>query len=117
MALPLPKVVSDVGPGGGIVTGMRGMNALSQDMLDTQIKGVQAQYAPLTTQADAASKLAYANLMGPQFLAKLMGNPDVLANMQNPQAAVANLQQAGMGQGTGNALINNPAFQQILAQQ
>lgn len=103
MALPLPKVVADVGPGGPLVTAMRGGNALSQDMLDTQIKGVQAKYAPLTTQAEAASKLAYANLMGPQFMAKLMGNQDILANIPDQQKAaiLQRLQQAGMGGGTG----------------
>ena len=103
MALPLPKVIPDTMAGGGLVTSMRGMNALSNDMLDNQIKGVQAQYAPLTTQADAASKLAYANLMGPQFLAKLMGNQDILANIPDNQKGqiLQKLQQAGMGQGTG----------------
>lgn len=103
MALPLPRVVSDVGPGGPLVTAMRGGNALSQDMLDTQIKGVQAQYAPLTTQAEAASKLAYANLMGPQFLAKLMGNTDILANIPDAKKreSLNMLYAAGSGQGTG----------------
>ncbi len=113
MALPLPQVVSDVGPGGRIVTTMRGINALAADNLANQIKGVEAQYAPLTTQAEAASKLAYANLMGPQFLAKLMGNPDVVANsplLQDPRTTQM-LYEAGSGQGTGNALTNIPTMQ------
>lgn len=113
MALPLPKVVADVGPGGGLVTAMGGMNALSNAMLDTQINKTKAQYAPMTVQADAASKLAYANLMGPQFLAKLMGNPDVVANspqLQDP-ATIQKLYQAGMGGGTGNALMQMPGGQ------
>jgi hypothetical protein len=106
MALPLPRVVSDVGPGGGLVTAMGGMNALSNEMLNRQINSVKAQYAPLTTQADAASKMAYANLMGPQFLAKLMGNDSALANMSEDQkrTALQKLYQAGSGQGTGNYL-------------
>lgn len=110
MGLPLPRVVADVGPGGPLVTSMRGINALADDMLSNKIKGVQADYAPLTTQAEAASKLAYANLMGPQFLAKLMGNPDVVANspeLQDPRTA-AQLYKAGVGGGTGNALMNLP---------
>jgi len=45
----------------------------------------KAKYAPMTMQADAMSKMAYANLMAPQFLAKLMGNPDVVANMTEEQ--------------------------------
>lgn len=118
MALPLPKVVPDVGPGGPLVTAMRGGNALADELLQTHIRGVQAQYAPLTTQAEAASKLAYANLMGPQFLAKLMGNPDVVANspqLQDPRT-VSMLYQAGMGGGTGNALLNNPALAGMFSQ-
>lgn len=110
MALPLPSVVSDVGPGGPLVTSMRGMNALANDMLTNKIRGVQADYAPLTTQAEAASKLAYAQLMGPQFLAKLMGHDPILANMTEEQKrnALQQLYSAGTGQGTGNALMNLP---------
>lgn len=108
MDIPLPKVVSDVGPGGPLVTAMRGMNALQNDWYENQIKAVQARYAPLAAQADAASKLAYANLMGPQFLAKLMGHTDVLANMTDKQKmnALDILYRSGTGQGTGNALLN-----------
>jgi hypothetical protein len=115
MALPLPRVVADVEAGGPLVTSMRGMNALNQGLLDTSIKGVQAKYAPITTLGEAASKLAYANLMGPQFLAKLMGNPDILANMSPEQrnAAQQLIYRAGSGQGTGNALLSNPALSQL----
>lgn len=104
MALPLPRVVPDVGPGGGLVTAMGGMNSLANDMLLRKINSVKAQYAPLTTQAEAASKLAYANLMGPQFLAKLMGNDSAVGNMSDAQAksALATLYKAGTGQGNGN---------------
>lgn len=113
MALPLPRVVADVGPGGGIVTARRGINALTQSNLENQIKKVQAQYAPITVPAEAASKLAYANLMGPQFLAKLMGNEDILANMTPEQRgkALNMVYQAGSGQTSGNSLggrLNNP---------
>lgn len=88
MALPLPKVVADVGPGGPMVTSMMGTNALTASNLENAINRIKAQYAPVTVPAEAASKLAYANLMGPQFLAKLMNNPDILATMKNPQGAV-----------------------------
>jgi len=109
MALPLPSVVADVGPGGPLVTSMRGINALQNDMLANKIKGIEAQYAPLTVPAEAASKLAYANLMGPQFLAKLMNNPDILAGMKNPQDAVNYLNAIARTQGNAsNALLNNP---------
>lgn len=109
MALPLPSVVANTGPGGQVVTAMRGMNALTGDYLGNEIQGVKAQYAPLTTQAEAASKLAYANLMGPQFLAKLMGNPNLLSNLTEDQKrnALSLVYGAGSGQGTGNALLGN----------
>lgn len=110
MALPLPRIVSDVGPGGGLVTAMGGINALNNDMLLRKINAIKAQYAPLTAQADAASKLAYANLMGPQFLAKIMGNDSALANMSEDQkkAALNKIYQAGSGQGGVNAFNQLP---------
>lgn len=108
MALPLPKVVADIGPGGGIVTARRGINALTESEIENQIKKIEAQFAPITKQAEAASKLAYANLTGPQFLAKLMGNDAIIANMNESQrnSALQNVYQAGSGGGTGNALFN-----------
>jgi hypothetical protein len=39
MALPLPKVVPDVGPGGPLVTAMGGMNALQKKILENQYYG------------------------------------------------------------------------------
>lgn len=108
MALPLPSVVSDVGPGGGLVTAMGGINALNNAMILRKINQIKAQYAPITAQADAASKLAYANLMGPQFLAKIMGNDSALANMSEEQkrAALDIVRKAGMGQGSGMNAFN-----------
>lgn len=103
MELPLPKVVADVGPGGPLVTAMGGMNSLANDMILRKINQIKKQYAPLTAQAEAASKLAYANLMGPQFLAKIMQNSGALANLTEEQKnkALSAIYQAGSGQGTG----------------
>ena len=114
MALPLPNVISNVGPGGPLVTAMGGMNAYNNALQEARMNAVKAQYAPLTVQSEAASKLAYANLMGPQFLAKLMGNPDVVANSQQLQdpETMKRLYQAGMGAGTGNAMMNMPGMGQ-----
>jgi hypothetical protein len=103
MALPLPRVVPDVGPGGGLVTAMGGINKLSNDMILRKINEIKKQYMPLTTQAEAASKLAYANLMGPQFLAKLLGNDSAIANMGDSQAKQALQQAVNAGMGGGNA--------------
>lgn len=110
MGLPLPRTVADVGPGGPLVTSMRGINALSNEMIDTQINKIKKQYAPITAQSEAASKLAYANLMGPQFLAKIMGNDAALGNMSEDQKrnALSMIYKAASGQGGGN----NPFAQQ-----
>lgn len=102
MALPLPRVIPDVGPGGGLVTAMGGINKLSNDNILRQINAIKKQYAPLTTQAEAASKLAYANLMGPQFLAKLLGNDSAIANMGSDQAKAALQKAVNAGMGAGN---------------
>lgn len=106
MALPLPRVIPDTGPGGGLVTAMGGINSLANDMILRKINKIKEQYAPLTTQAEAASKLAYANLMGPQFMAKLMSNPGFLGNTSDDklQAIREMITRAGTGQGTANAL-------------
>lgn len=109
MALPLPRVVPDTGPGGGLVTAMGGINALHNAMIEKKINQIKSQYLPSTLQAEAASKLAYANLMGPQFLAKLLQNPGAIANMGDPaaRAALQKAVQAGMGGGSGQNYLNN----------
>jgi len=85
MALPLPVTVPDVGRGGGIISAMNALNDLRRQRYENQIKSVEAQYAPLTTQANAFSKMAYSNLMGPQYIAKIMEHPELLANFTESQ--------------------------------
>jgi hypothetical protein len=108
MALPLPRVVSDVGPGGPLVTAMGGMNSLANDNILRQINQIKKQYLPTTLGAEAASKLAYANLMGPQFLAKLLGSDSAVANMGDPaaKAALEKAVGAGMGRNSGMNAFN-----------
>jgi hypothetical protein len=112
--MAIPSVVNMAAqPGGGLVSSLNALNALNDALQQTKYNAVKAQYAPLTLSAEAASRMAYANLLGPQFVAKLMGNSDVVANspqLQNP-ATLQKLYQAGMGGGTGNALLNMPAPQ------
>ena len=110
MALPLPRVVPDTGPGGGLVTAMGGINALHDAMIKKKMNEIKSQYLPGTLQAEAASKLAYANLMGPQFLAKLLQNPGALANMGDSRAreALNRSVSAGMGVANNNSLNNIP---------
>lgn len=104
MALPLPKAVADMPEEGWVMSGLKHQNALTK-------ANIENQYLPITKKSEAASKLAYANLMGPQFLAKLMGNDSALGNMSDKQAkaAIQMLYQAGTGQGTGNALVGGGA--------
>lgn len=90
MALPLPRVIPDVGPGGGLVTAMKGINALQASNLQNQINRVKAEYAPYTEYANAASKTAYANLLPYQIQAQLMSNPMMwMAIKDNPDAVNA----------------------------
>lgn len=122
MSLPLPRVIPDVGPGGNVVTAMGGINSLANNMLLQKINAVKAKYAPLTTQAEAASKLAYANLMAPQFIAKAMNNPDFMGNLSEEQKnmlknlvlgashgsqGLNQLNQMPQGQGMGNNSSKN----------
>jgi len=105
MALPLPRTVADVGPGGGLVTAMGGMNSLANDMILRKMNQIKSQYLPQTMQAEAASKLAYANLMAPQFLAKAMTNPDFMGNLTEEQRN--QLKNIVHSAGTFNSPANN----------
>ena len=119
MALPLTSNLYPVGPGGGIVTSMLGGNALANANYLRKYNKAKAQYAPQTLQAEAMSKLAYANLMGPQFMAKAMQDPRFMGNLTEEQKnAVKNLVYgAGTGQGTGANFINQMPMQQPQNQQ
>lgn len=128
MALPLPKVIPDTMAGGGVVTAMRGGNALSQDMLGTQIKQAEADYAPWTQYANAASKIAYSNMLPYQMQATVMSNPMIwMVLKDNPKALNALMQnltqsmptpeqmrggtnmppQPGQAGGRGHGLLNS----------
>lgn len=90
MALPLPRVVADVGPGGPMVTSMRGMNALTASNLENQINQAKAEYAPYTERANALSKTAYARYLPYQIQAQIMSNPALLYMLKdNPDAIKA----------------------------
>lgn len=93
MGLPLPRVVADVGPGGGIVTARRGINALRQSEYENDIARSNAQYAPYTNYANALSKIAYGKMAPATALATFMSSP-AAANMTREQA----IQMGGMMQ-------------------
>ncbi|CAB4128658.1 hypothetical protein UFOVP100_54 [uncultured Caudovirales phage] len=80
MALPLPNALSDL-VGGAIPNVMNAHNTFANNAHERGINALKEQYAPYTIPAEAASKLAYANLVGPQFLAKILGNDAAVANL------------------------------------
>ena len=77
---------------------------LIKNAMENYQQSVEAKYQPITSLANAASKSTYAGLMGPQFMAKLLQNPDAVANMSETQrsGAPSQLFDAAMGQGGGN---------------
>lgn len=116
MALPLPKVLYDVEPGGRITTVMNATNALANNMHLREINRIKAKYAPWLTQADINSKNAYAQLVGLQPLGKIMANELAYANVPDAKKAEMNnrfLKAGGVGQvpypqaGSGNNATNN----------
>lgn len=109
MALPLPRVVPDVGPGGGLATAMGGMNSLANSLHQTRMNKVKADYAPLTVPAQAYSQLAYANAVSPQILAKIMTDTGALSNLSEDQKknVLDTIYKAGIGQNNGFNMLNN----------
>ncbi len=106
MALPLPKTVSDVGPGGGLVTAMGGINSLANENILRQINQIKKKYTPATTEADIRSKNAYAALVGLQPAGKILGNENAFAALNDEQRnAIAKLflNKSGLGNGNNNA--------------
>lgn len=79
LRIPLPNA-----PAGSVMEGMGQANALSNQMIDNQIKQIEAQYAPYNRYADAASKIAYAQFVGPQSIASILNNP-ATRGMFSPQ--------------------------------
>lgn len=104
-AIPMPNIDNM-----SIQAKLGQLNELQQQRLQNSLLGWQNKYAPITIPAEAASKLTYANLMGPQFLAKLMGNENILANIPDDkkQQALNLLYNVGSGQGYNNALTQLP---------
>jgi len=85
--------------------------AKMQELNEVQKGTLENRYSPMSKMAQAASQLAYARLMGPQFMAKALGNEGIRANLSDPQLkqALDLIYGAGSGQGTGaNALNQMP---------
>lgn len=101
MAIPLPRVVADVGPGGGLATSLEGLNALRQS-------NAIAKYAPYNAYADAMSKLAYAQYAPYQIQAQVMSNPLMaLAFKDHPEQFAAMMKDFTKSVPSQNGLANN----------
>jgi hypothetical protein len=102
----------------GLMQGQKFAQNMQQFPLEMEEKRIRNEVLPTSLRAEAASKLAYANLMGPQFLAKLMSNPDILANMPESdlKESLSKVIGAGKGQGTGQGFLN-PYIQKTLESQ
>ncbi len=87
-----------------IVSALQRVNALTQMNQDIEKNRILNKYLPITTLANAASKSTYANLMGPQYTAKLFGNEKIWANI--PEEKKQEIQNWLLQSGTGN----NPAL-------
>lgn len=108
MNIPLPRVVADVEAGGPFVTAAKGMNALKRQQLENQIAKSQADYAPFTTYADAASKIAYANMLPYQIQAQTMSNPMMwMALKDDPKALEAVMANFKNSIPTGQNIFGN----------
>lgn len=109
MSLPLPNAVES---GGDLVSTMKAINALTNLKHQTRINKAKADLAPWTESANAMSKLAYANLMGPQFISKLLANPGFVGNTPDDQLQFLRemVTKAGTGQGSGNSLTSMPQY-------
>jgi hypothetical protein len=106
--LPVPKIIADMEAGGPLITAMRGTNKYDLERSEAKLKASEAHLNPLKTIAQAASQMTYSKLMQPQYLAKLMGNSDVAANLSQDQReqVLKTLYGAGTGQGTGQGTGN-----------
>lgn len=83
----------------GLLAGVNGAPKFKKEM-------AEAKYAPLTLQAKAMSEMAYANLMGPQFIAKLMANPSFWHSLPDETKDILNSIAINAGTGQTNAANN-----------
>jgi|SRR5215475_2737807 len=105
MAIPSVNLFSNQ-PGGPLTTYRKSINALRNAELENEMQKLKNQYYPFVTQAQAASQLAYANAVAPQFLAKLLANNPALANLSEDQKKQALQQIYNVGT-SQNPLLNS----------
>jgi hypothetical protein len=111
MALPLPNVVPEVGPGGRI---SNVMNSIGQNANALTQGQAEAKYAPYTQYANALSKTAYANMLPYQIQSTILSNPVILQAFKDKPEALNAMMTNLMGsipkgsQVQGNANIPSP---------
>jgi hypothetical protein len=105
MALLFPDLFPQHQYGGDVAASY---NALQKNALDNARKQIEGQYYGPKTEAQIASQLTYANLMGPQFAAKLMGNPDIFPNLTDEEKRTKINALFNVAQGGGGNALNNP---------
>jgi len=93
--IPLPKVVGDVGPGGGFITSLNALN-------DLGIKSTQARYAPY--QAQAAIQLAQAQAAAAPLepIARIASNPLLWPQDPKQQELLRNAMSGVIANAVGN---------------
>lgn len=85
MALPLPSVVPDVGPGGAFITAMNAGNALKNNIYGTRIKQQEAKYAPYQAYGNAFLTNQQAQWLPYQYQMQALSNPMLwMAAQSNP---------------------------------
>jgi hypothetical protein len=103
LRIPLPEA-----PAGSVMQGALQTNALSRSNLDNQIVSAQAQYAPYTSYADAALKMAQAQVAAPQVISNILSNPLGVSRMTpDTYNALVGMAQRGL-QNIGNLNIPQP---------
>lgn len=109
MFLPIPK---EIGPGGPRTDYEEAINALANNKAIRKYNESKAEWANTTIPAQALSQMAYANAVGPQFVAKLMQDPGFKGNTPSNQlkALTQMITQFGANQSNNNFINNIPAL-------
>lgn len=109
MAIPSVNLFANQ-PGGGAVTALNGLNALSNSMNLEKVSRAKAKYAEQVTLADIMSKMAYANLIGLQPAGKILANENAFLSLNDKQKneLIQTFRNASMRNHAGNSLNQIP---------
>jgi hypothetical protein len=107
MAIPSVNMLSNL-VGGAIPNVLNAHNEFANKAHLRKINAINEFYAPESTKADIASKLAYARLVGLQPLGKLLASEPAYANLPDAEKEAINRRfiEAGGGHANGNNSLN-----------